>query len=401
METRNKLSSAYLMARDFVAGESNYQYFGTAESYIPSLRDRLRYTNSNGKTFEKQEEVAFTDSGYASAPNFDGYSLAKPSDPQEGSSALNPSPTATNGIYNDETATLYSAGTTVVPARAENYIAVICNDIYSKVSDFVNATTWAAVSKALPDLIKAFAVNLGRESNAQVNREIMYFVHRRHREVGVRLEAMLSSDINEQPEDCRDGLDGMDLLDKMAMWQSKYDEDDIHPGEAEYFFNDAKYDDDDNDDNETEEINLSAYQSVIFDSQAYKWLLANLKKEAVLQWKESHPCILIENIRLTLIEKLPTGTISKRHAPLSHEMTFVLNWQEDIKLRLDRESEEPVAWPARELSSFVVLTGSHDDAQALTMKQYMSQTWPANGLEMCNVLQAAIRSHECQGQATG
>lgn len=121
-----------------------------------------------------KDEGAFTDSGYASAPNLNGYLSIKSPTGKRGS----PGPNCTD---NDDTATLYSAGTTVAPARAQTYISEICNDIYSKLNDSVNAKTWPVVSKILPDLVKAFAVRLGNDCAVQVNRDIMYFVHQRHK----------------------------------------------------------------------------------------------------------------------------------------------------------------------------------------------------------------------------
>lgn len=121
-----------------------------------------------------KDEGAFTDSGYASAPNMNGYLSIKSPTGKRGS----PGPNCTD---NDDTATLYSAGTTVAPARAQTYISEICNDIYSKLNDSVNAKTWPVVSKILPDLIKAFAVRLGNDCAVQVNRDIMYFVHQQHK----------------------------------------------------------------------------------------------------------------------------------------------------------------------------------------------------------------------------
>ncbi|KAH8683709.1 hypothetical protein BGZ61DRAFT_535130 [Ilyonectria robusta] len=327
-----------------------------------------------------------TDSGYASAPNLDRYSHAKSSTAQARSPASNKSPAAMNDIDIDDTRTLYSAGTTAAPSRVQ--IAEICSDIYSKLSDCLNAKTWPIVAKVLPDLVKAFAVKLGSDSTAQVNQDVMYFVHKRHKEVVARIEAMFRHDIDDQPEDRRDIPEGMPLLDKMAMWQSKVGEDHTHATESDDCFKGVK----DYESDPIEEINLPEYHKVIFDSEAYKWFLTSFRKEVILQWGASHSRIMTESIRCKLLEKLPTGTISWRHAPSSHEVTFVLHWHQNMQLRLGRENIELPSWPAHSFSSFVVLTGSPEEAQALTMKQYMNQTWPTNGLQIFNLLQEAISS---------
>ncbi|KAL6400185.1 homeobox protein hoy1 [Ilyonectria robusta] len=333
-----------------------------------------------------KDEGAFTDSGYASAPNLNGYLSIKSPTRKTGS----PGPNCTD---NDDTATLYSAGTTVAPARAQTYISEICNDIYSKLNDCVNAKTWPVVSKILPDLIKAFAVRLGNDCAVQVNRDIMCFVHQRHREVVSQLEAMFSHDTEEPLENCRPTLQGMPLLDKMSMWRSRDGEDATPAADGDDYFHGVN--DDEDQDDHIENIDLSAYQKVIFDSQAYKWFLATCKKEVTLQREvttSSSSCTRTnESIRRSLREKLPTGTISKRYAPSRHEMTFVLGGHLRIALCLERETVEPASRPSRSFPDLVV-TGSVNQAQALTIKQYMCQTWPANGLQMLQALEEGMQN---------
>lgn len=139
-------------------------------------------TGNIGEDFEIQNNVTFTESGYASAPNLNGYSRKRPSTKQRASPASSISPTTTKDADDDETMTLFSTGTqtTIAPTRGQNYIAEICSEIYDELGDVVDASTWPAISKKLPNLIKAFAVKLGSDSTAQVNREIMYFLYKRH-----------------------------------------------------------------------------------------------------------------------------------------------------------------------------------------------------------------------------
>lgn len=213
------------------------------------------------------------------------------------------------------------------------------------------------------------------------------------REVVSQLEAMFSHDTEEPLENCRTTHKGMPLLDKMSMWRSR-DDDATPAADGDDYFHGVN--DDEDQDDHIENINLSAYQKVIFDSQAYKWFLATCKKEVTLQQEtttSSSSCIMTnESIRRKLMEKLPTGTISKRYAPSRHEVTFVLEGHLNIALRLERETVEPASRPPRSFSDFVVLTGSVNQAQALTIKQYMSQTWPANGLQMLEALEEGMQN---------
>lgn len=148
----------------------------------------IRFRNGGGVSGNIGEDVeipkseTFTESGYASAPNLNGYSPGRPSTKQRASPASSISPTTTKDADNDETMTLFSAGTqtTIAPTLGQNCIVEICSEIYDGLGDVVDANTWPTISKKLPNLIKAFAIKLGSDSTAQVNREIMYFLYKRH-----------------------------------------------------------------------------------------------------------------------------------------------------------------------------------------------------------------------------
>lgn len=200
------------------------------------------------------------------------------------------------------------------------------------------------------------------------------------RAVVARLDAMFSHDIDVQ---CRSVPEGLSLLDKMALWQSKEDEDPTHATTGEDCFEGVGDDEDDS----VEEIQLPVYRKVLSESQAYQWFLSALRNEALLQREGSRPHMMTESVCRRLLEKLPTGTISKRHSPSSHEVTFVLDWDESMKLREDLPLS---AWPAQSFASFVVLTGSPMKAQALTTSQYMRQTWPTTGVHMFDLVRNAI-----------
>lgn len=193
---------------------------------------------------------------------------------------------------------------------------------------------------------------------------------------------------NEASEDRHYVAEGMALLAKMVMWENKDSEDHSLLAEGEALFEAVANEEDD----AFEEINLPKYHKVIFDSQAYKWFLSSIRKEVSLKWEGSDPRILTESLRWELLGKLPTETISRCHFPSSHDVTFILGWDESMELRLQREDVHLSAWPAQSFSSFITLTGSPEEAQALTITQYMDQTWPTNGLQMLNAIKEAIAS---------
>jgi hypothetical protein len=131
-----------------------------------------------------KDDVPFTDSGYKSAPNMDNSPNSQP--------VLEKSPRLFNvdssaiGSFrvDDDAKTTFSIGTTVDPGYARKYITELCNDIYSKLRQSVGTINRSALTTILPELIKAFAIKLYHDApsqTSQMNREIMYFIHKRHR----------------------------------------------------------------------------------------------------------------------------------------------------------------------------------------------------------------------------
>jgi len=125
-------------------------------------------------------KVPFTDSGYASLPNLNHSSHIPSSLEKSQFPASTESSTIMNDTDRGDARTSYSATTTVGPAHAQIYIAEICSDIYSKLGPSFDAKLWSTLSRALTGLIKAFAIKIGYASSAQVNQDIMYFIHKRH-----------------------------------------------------------------------------------------------------------------------------------------------------------------------------------------------------------------------------
>lgn len=204
---------------------------------------------------------------------------------------------------------------------------------------------------------------------------------------------MFCRDDDEQPTSPRDSPQGMSLLDKMSMWDSKSGENDTVT-ENDEFFKGVRDDDD-----EIINIDLSMYHGIILNSPSYEWLLSSLRKEFFLQWGSRQPRIMVENIRQKILDKLPTGTISKRHPLSACEVTFNLQWgyaTEKLNGLFARLITSEIL-----LSELVTITGCQEESQALTVGQYLHQTWPAYGRQLLNVLQKAISHHDhhCFGKS--
>ena len=172
------------------AGEDEFQQFhrpGPNQSYPSQQRqkqvDYPQHFDQDAKSpfylsgdilmKRKSEESAtvkmeYTDSGYYSSnarTNVDKAEVAGPD--------------ATD-IAGDDTRTIYSAVTAVMPEIAHQSISDICRDIYRNLEPHVDDKTWEYLSSTIPELIKTLALRLGLGSSDEFNRRIMHFVHKHH-----------------------------------------------------------------------------------------------------------------------------------------------------------------------------------------------------------------------------
>jgi hypothetical protein len=174
----------------------------------------------------------------------------------------------------------------------------------------------------------------------------------------------------------------MSIFDKMNMWISKTGQDyPIHHNAD--FFEGVKDDDEDL----IDQSELDAYHKIILDSPAYEWFLSNVVKESIIKLEISQP-----RIRQRILDKLPTGIISKHRIPKAYEVTFDLEWQHTMEERLRHELSEESKYPKPFFREFIVMTGSPCEAQGLTIKEYLTQTWPVTGLKLFDALGNAVTS---------
>jgi len=122
----------------------------------------------------KDNGVPFTDSGYASGPH-----QRHLPDPQP-TFDINRGLAWQGKMDQDETRTLYSAATTISPVHSRAYISEVSHDIFTALHQELDHVHWPTLFRSVPELIKSFAIDIGRENTSQVNRDIMYFIHKRH-----------------------------------------------------------------------------------------------------------------------------------------------------------------------------------------------------------------------------
>lgn len=118
---------------------------------------------------------------------------------------------------------------------------------------------------------------------------------------------------------------------------------------------------------------LGAYRDLIIVSPAYRWLLTILRRESLMETECSHS---MEDIKQTILSSLKPGhKISRSRSAEAFRTTFLINWDPITFLK-----EQHYQGSLEEVIDRVItLTGSAKNAQALTILQYLRQTWPTTG----------------------
>jgi hypothetical protein len=160
-----------------------------------------------------------------------------------------------------------------------------------------------------------------------------------------------------------------------------HDDSDLALTSPEPFENDDTFEDD------TEPTSdASPYRDFIVKTPAYSWLVASLQREATLTRATPN---LMENIRGKILGALPSCHKVSRKAPsLEYKATFELDWDPLSFVKEQQYTENP----DEALERAITLTGSANDAQAMTTREYLSQTWPATGKHVMRLVTDVVRN---------
>lgn len=189
---------------------------------------------------------------------------------------------------------------------------------------------------------------------------------------------------------CRGDRDAMSLSEKIMMWINKAGEGDTTNTYRGDLFQGVT---DDEQDDISERVDLSAYRRMVLHSPAYEWFLASMKREWFLQQASMGENTVPEDICRRLLGEFPTGVISKRRAPTSYEVEFELEWCRGRASRLQGAiwiSGSPVSSLSRP-TEFTTVVGSREEAQVVNIKQYLNLMWPVNGRHLLGLLQTLLR----------
>jgi hypothetical protein len=136
------------------------------------------------------------------------------------------------------------------------------------------------------------------------------------------------------------------------------------------------------------------YTGVAFNGEEFQWLLSNLKRA----YQNDSKGWAIEKVREEISAHLiRPSAINRKESLGPQEAKFTIKL--DLKQGLREELID--CTPAEGLSKIITITGTRRDAQALTCRQYLTQTWPVTGHRMITHIEAMLGTSWQKDTGTG
>ncbi|KAK1481851.1 hypothetical protein CTAM01_13786 [Colletotrichum tamarilloi] len=318
-----------------------------------------------------------TDSGYESFRHRDSFLNYHPWGITGGSS------TPSRTIRKDfDAKTSYSAASTVGRGPADQYVAELASDIRQQLFHRSDIKAWQSVQSILPELIKAFAIQVGLDSTSQNHKSIMYFIHKRGRQIGSRLVSMSDELIIDAS---RESVAGMSVEDKISLWNSKVGVSCPSPPQQDRFQGIE-----DTEEDALGPVPISEYRDIVLKGNPFKCLVARLNNEMILQWDQdnSKNNNVRKEIRQKILECLPTGRISKKHSPKIHQVRFrLLGWPFTPASVWHPANYEAEVLAPQSISESLIVAYCTEESQATTITNYLEQVWPSSWNSLYDVLQ--------------
>jgi hypothetical protein len=121
---------------------------------------------------------------------------------------------------------------------------------------------------------------------------------------------------------------------------------------------------------------LDDYKVFIESSESYRWLISRLWQHGQLSYEGRDTKSEIGNSLREKLRSQESGRKMSHRRPLSKVLAeFVLQWHPE-SLGEDQRQDHAFSTTLEEI---LCLTGSWHEAQAMTIADYMRQTWPATG----------------------
>ncbi|KAL2810191.1 hypothetical protein BJX63DRAFT_434474 [Aspergillus granulosus] len=297
--------------------------------------------------------------------------------------------------------TVYS-GMPVMSSTNDGFISAFADALLKSI--FTNQRDWAVKAKALDritELLQAFADKLGYDTTSQPLIDVRYYIHKHRNDIAECIWERYPEDLISRNSRAIDA-EKMSLQEKARPWlrnreiQTKSQDTTHHDGESVDRPEDSELQESssEEEDDKSASNRLQSYLASVLDTPAYQWLVDTLQKSMSLSFLERQS---LSDIAAAVIRSFaPFPQVSRKAGTGAVKASFVIEWSPIAFFKGQRyEDRADVIF-----DKVLTLTGSLDDAQALTCGEYMRQTWPTTGMQIMAVIKKALsgsqgESYEC------
>ncbi|KAL6800428.1 hypothetical protein J3E68DRAFT_272313 [Trichoderma sp. SZMC 28012] len=315
--------------------------------------------------------------------------------------------TLTEPVYAAES--VYTADSNIPRSKKEAYISSFANDLLSRiVTEKLHDDSIDIIDKALPKLLKTFALKLGSVDSKQIYGDVMIFVRKYRNEITQAMKDIYTEERdnhNDIPIESmfEDRIENWSLdMDNLEDPNTALNEDPENVmSEATDRTGDEIKDESignalDNDYSEDLEATnqadedieslpeISIYTKFLLELPVYQWLLDNIRKSIYMDIPGSVQASIRNSILKFIAEP---QKVSRRVRPQKYNFKFTVAWDPCLFLY----KQEYLERPETAIERAITVTGSGVNAQAATIKQYLSQMWPSSGIYLLGLLKLVVQ----------
>ncbi|KAL2845227.1 hypothetical protein BJY01DRAFT_247813 [Aspergillus pseudoustus] len=268
-------------------------------------------------------------------------------------------------------------------------------------SAFTTQRYWAVKARALDritELLQAFADKLGYDTTSQPFIEVRYYIHKHRNDIAECIWERYPEDIISRNPRVIDA-EKMSLQEKARPWLRKKEihtksQDTAHQNGESVDHAEASELQESSSEEEEEENDkdvsrrLRSYLGSVLDTPAYQWLVGTFQKSMSLSFLERQS---LSDIAAAVIRAFaPFPRVSRKAGTGAVKASFVIEWSPIAFFKGQRyEGRADVIF-----DKVLTLTGSLDDAQAMTCGEYMRQTWPTTGTQIIAAIKKALSTNQ-------
>ncbi|KAK8131610.1 hypothetical protein PG984_008048 [Apiospora sp. TS-2023a] len=308
---------------------------------------------------------------------------------------------------------LYSA--TSYSSYNNIYISELANDLFAQALEVVHDApvstgspegkrAWNRVFASLPGLLQDFALSVGYQASKQIQRDIMFFVHKHRRAIAGYFEDAYVIWARSHEAHSRESIDKSGFI---FDWLATTDEEATAKLSAKAHYRssmyhgtgDQDYDEQDElqhveyeieiyepDDDEAEAKGLlDIYRDFVHDLDAYQWLRTRLRRAFLMTTADPD---IMTRINQEIMGTLPRPLrVTRRASSETYKVSFYVEWDPHSFLDQQICQEEP----GDTFANALTLTGSTDNAQAVSCAEYLCETWPLTGPVLLELMKITAR----------